>query len=176
MNLTYLRTTRALLAALAAILMAGCSGSSDNVQLSGPDPTTLSLTASTPNGLTATLAQDKSTIPVSSGTVTYTLTLTNNGMAAVTVFAPSDAKGGPLPPVTLTVTGSDGGQVYPGAGSNSPPAPGPAQSVTLQPGGFLSETITLPGAFPTIGRYAATATFTTGGAATVAGPLILTAR
>lgn len=176
MNLTYLRTTRALLAALAAILMAGCSGSSDNVQLSGPDPTTLSLTASTPNGLTATLAQDKSTIPVSSGTVTYTLSLTNMGTAAVTVLAPSDTKGGPLPPVTLTVTGSDGeGQVYPNA-SNGTPVPGPQQTVTLQPGGFLSETITLPGAFPTIGRYAATATFTTGGAATVAGPLTLTAR
>ena len=170
--MTSFRPIGLLCAGLAAMLLgAGCSGSSssDSALLNGSDPTTLSLTAQTPNGLTATLAQDNSTIPVTTGTVNYVLTLTNNSPSAVTVAHPDDAKGNPLPPVTFTLVDASGSTVY------QLPSSGTLTSLVLQPKGYLSETLTLPGALRVIGRYQATAVFTTDGTTTV-GPLTITAR
>lgn len=154
----------------------GCGGgSADNVSLPGPDPTTLSLSAPTPEGLTAALSQDKSTIAVTKGTVTYTLTLTNSAQGPIAVSVPQDSAGSPLPPVSLTVKSTAGDTIYP-ALLGLPVKGGNTETLTLQPGDFVQQTLQLSNAFPVISRYNATATFTTAGGQTVVGPLVLTAR
>lgn len=164
-------------------LLAGCGGGGGSSNggggdrpLPGPDPTTLSLSATTADGLAVSLAQDRATIPVNSGVV-YTLSLTNNNSTAVTIQAPTQpGSNQPLIPVDLTIVDSVGKEVYPDGLSNAPTKhTGPAVSLTLQPGQFLSETVSLSSIFPQRDRYQATATFHTG-VTTAVGPLVLTAR
>jgi len=170
------RTLWALPALLILILTAGCGGSSDTITLPGPDPGTLALSAPTPEGLTAALMQDKSTIPVTRGTVNYTLTLTNGTQNPVAVSVPQDSAGNPLPPVSLSIKSSAGAPIYPTSAAAPPATGGGAQTLTLQPGDFVQQTLQVTNLFQVIGRYNATATFTTAGGQTLVGPLTLTAR
>jgi len=170
------QTLRALPFLIALLLTAGCGGSSDNVPLPGPDPTTLSLSTPTPDGLTAALMQDKAVIAVTTGTVNYTMTLTNTSQSPVAVSVPQDSMGNPLPPVSLSVKSSAGEPVYPATAGSGPVKGGTQQTLTLQPGDFVQQTLQLSNAFRVIGRYQATATFTTNAGPTIVGPLTLTAR
>lgn len=169
------QTLRALLFLLAPLLTTGCGGSSDNVPLPGPDPATLSLSALTPEKLTAALMQDKSTVAVTTGTVNYTLSLTNSTQSPIAVLVPTDGAGSPLPPVSLVIQSSAGEPVYPTT-PGPPTKGGTAQTLTLQPGDFLQQTLQLTNVFRVVSRYNATATFTTNGKQTIVGPLVLTAR
>ncbi len=170
------RTWGALPALLALLAAAGCGGSSDNITLPGPDPATLSLSAPTAEGLTAALRQDKSTIAVTTGTVNYTLTLTNSTQNAVAVSVPQDSGGSPLPPVLLSIKDSAGDVLYPNPAIDAPVKGGGSQTLTLQPGDFVQQTLQITNLFRVIGRYQATAVFTTNGGQAVVGPLVLTAR
>lgn len=162
---------------LVLTLTAGCGGGGGGgVSLPGPDPTALSVSAPTAEGLTATLTQDKSTIAVMRGTVNYAMTLTNSSQSPVAVSVPQDDKGSPLPPVSLRITDSAGGAVYPRAGLGAPVGGGATQTLTLQPGDFVQQTLQVTNLFQVIGRCQATATFTTSGKQTTVGPLTLTAR
>lgn len=173
---------------LALLLFSGCGGGGSNGgsggggntggggngggTLPGPDPTALSVSGTTPGGLTVSLAQDRATVPTG-GTVTYTLALNNttaNPVDIQTVVQPGD--GLPLVPATLQVVNTAGAVVYP---FGTTPAQ-PKSTVTLQPGQYVNETLTLSNLFRAQDRYRATATFTIGGATTVIGPLVLTAR
>lgn len=167
---------------LALLLLGGCGGGGGGSTggnggggggtLTGPDPTALAVSGTTPGGLAVSLAQDRATVPTGS-TVTYTLTLNNttpNPVDIQTVVQPGD--GLPLVPATLQVVNTAGAIVYP----FTTPAPQPTSRVTLQPGQFLTETLTLSNVFRAQDRYRATATFTVGGATTAVGPLVLTAR
>lgn len=160
---------------LVLMLTAGCGGGGA-VSLPGPDPTTLALSAPTPKGLTAALRQDKSTITVTKGTVNYTLILTNGTQNPVAVAMPQDSGGSPLPPVALFIKSSAGEVVYPSPATGAPVPGGGSQTLTLQPGDFVQQTLQLTNLFQVIGRYNATATFTTGSGQTTVGPLVLTAR
>ena len=60
-------------ASVAMPLLAGCGGGSSTTL---PDPQPRSVSAALPDGLTATLAEDRSVVAVG-GVVTYTMTLTN---------------------------------------------------------------------------------------------------
>ncbi len=170
------QTLRALLFLLAPLLTTGCGGSSDNVPLPGPDPATLSLSALTPEKLTAALMQDKSTVAVTTGTVNYTLSLTNSTQSPIVVLVPTDGAGSPLPPVSLVIKSSTGDTIYPTTAIGAPVQSGTMQTLTLQPGDFVQQTLQLSNAFRVIGRYQATATFTTNTGPTLVDPLILTAR
>lgn len=161
---------------LVLMLTAGCGGGGGAVSLPGPDPTTLALSAPTPKGLTAALRQDKSTITVTMGTVNYTLTLTNSTQNAVAVTVPQDSGGSPLPPVLLSIKDSAGDVLYPSPATGAPVPGGGSQTLILQPGDFVQQTLQITNLFRVIGRYQATAIFTTNGGQTVVGPLVLTAR
>lgn len=175
-TLTRTRQTFRTLLLLLLPYVAGCGGgSTDNVSLPGPDPAALAVSAPTPEGLTAALSQDKSTIPVSKGTVTYTMTLTNTAQSPVAVSVPQDSAGNPLPPVALLVQSTAGDTIYP-ASLGSPANGSAMQTLTLQPGDFVQQTLQLTNAFRVISRYHATAAFTTNSRQTVVGPLVLTAR
>jgi uncharacterized repeat protein (TIGR01451 family) len=158
-----------------SVLLAGCGGgggssNSGGGGLTGPDPTTLALSATTPDGLMATLSQPQATVKVGS-TVTYTVTLTNAGSTPVSIQTGDQAgTDQPLVPVSFTVTDSAGKSVY------TNPAPAASQTVTLQPTQYLTETLTLTNVFQHTDRYSATATFQTGSSPTTLGPLVLTAR
>jgi hypothetical protein len=163
---------------LFSVFLAGCGGGGSGTSsgggggsaISGPDPTTLSISGATPEGLAVSLAQDHSTIAVN-GTVVYTETISNPTTQPVS-FQSSDQAGTtePLVPASLTVVNSSGASVY------SNPAPAQAVMVTLQPGDYFTETLTLSNTFQAQGRYSATATFETGATPTALGLLVLTAR
>lgn len=163
----------------ALLLLGGCGGGGGNNTggngggtLTGPDPTALSVSGTTPGGLAVTLAQDRATVATGS-TVAYTLTLNNttpNPVAIQTVVQSGD--GLPLVPATLQIVNTAGAVVYP----FSTPTQQPTSTVTLQPGQYLTETLTLSNLFRTQDRYRATATFTVGPSTTSIGPLVLTAR
>ncbi len=161
-------------ALLGLLLLTGCSGSSISPTspgggggLTGPDPTALSVSATTAGGLTATLAQDHATI-ATNGTVTYTLTLTNGTQTAVTVQA-AQLNGQAAPPAAFQLADGSGHVLY----ATQPTATSP---LTLQPGALVSETLTLTGYLQTEARYTATATLTVAGTSTSVGPLVITAR
>ncbi len=167
----------------ALLLFCGCGGGGSSTggknnggngggALPGPDPTALAVSGVTPGGLTVSLAQDRATVPTG-GTVTYTLTLNNttpNPVEIDTVVQPGS--GLPLVPATLRVVNTAGTVVYP---FGAPPAQTTSR-VTLQPGQYVNETLTLSNLFRAQDRYRATATFTVSGVTTALGPLVLTAR
>ncbi len=149
----------------------GGNGSSDpNGGLVGPDPTSLSLSGTTPDGLTVTLAQSKSTI-ATGGSLVYTYTITNSTPSPISVQT-SDQTGtsSPLVPASIGIVNSAGASVF------TLPAPAAAKTLTLQNGDSYSETLTVTNIFTRVDRYSATATFQTGSAPTSLGPLIVTAR
>jgi hypothetical protein len=167
------------------VACAGCGGGSSHDALSGPDPTARSVSATTPDGLTATLAQATATVPVASQVV-YTLSLTNNTTAPVTiqeaqyVYSPQTLV---FPGGLARIVDAAGNQVYPAAltlaGSGAPPPPSKQVAVIVQPGQAVSDTVTLPSLFSRQDRYRATATFRTGAdgaTVTSVGPLTITAR
>lgn len=127
--------------ALFVPVLAGCGGSSSSRNTSVPIvPQPRSVTAALANGLTGTLAEDRSAVAVG-GTVTYTMTLTNPTSQPVTYL--SSFGPGMNTPVgaSLTVFGPSGQVVYPlGAVSL---AVGIGPPVTLAPGQSVTATETV---------------------------------
>ena len=160
-----------LLGSAAIPLLAGCGGGGGGGgggTTPPPPNTSISVTTTgNPSGLTATLSENSATVAVG-GSITYTLTLTNNTSATVTINAVSPTT--TQPAAGLIVRNSAGALVY-------APLPGfPAlDSATLAPGKSLSSTQTVS-AFGAAGIYGATATFTDTSPATTVGPLVVTAQ
>ena len=152
-------------------LLAGCGGGGGGSDSGGgttPPPPNTSITVTVPsNGLKATLSENSSTVAVG-GSITYTLTLTNNTGSAVTINATSTAP--TQPAASLIVKDAAGNLVY-------TPLPGvPAlYTVTLPSGKSLTSTQSVS-AFATRGVYSASATFSDTNPATSVGPLTVTAQ
>lgn len=153
-------TIRALLGVMAFVtvpILAGCGGSSTSL----PDPQPPFVSAALPDGLTATLAEDRSSIAVG-GVVTYTLALTNDTAQPIT-YRPVIS--GPAPsgnvPATLLVKDAGGGTVFPAGALPQFVAIGP--STTLAPGQSVSGTLAVggndQGRYSASGRYNASAAF-----------------
>jgi len=173
-----------LLGLLALPLLAGCGGgggggSSSPTPIPTPNPpsppvptppptTALSTSVITLTGLTATLAENSSTVGVN-GTVTYTETLTNSTAAAI----PVHSNGLNIPSAVLKIFAPNG------AVSFAPvPGPAPLGNGSLAPGQSLTTTVTASG-FTTAGTYSATTVFsddTTAVLGTSVGPLTVTAQ
>ncbi len=158
------RSTQAFLCAAGVLLapgMAGCGGGGGTTS-TNPTPQPHSVSAVLPNGLTATVTQDGATVPVG-GVFTYTLSLTNATAQPIT-FQPERTIGFSVGVGDeLTVKNATGGQTYP-AGEYSQELT-PTASVTLAPGKSVSasEAVGLynsRGAFPAVGQYFTTVTFT----------------
>ena len=187
MKILFPRWTCLILLLACAFLFAGCSGGSGGS--SGPS----SLSAPTPSGMTASLAQDRSSVAMG-GTVHYTLTLTNGTSAPITVQefqGPYDAK--PRFPGYLDINNASGITLYtttqpyylspnaPSIAVVNPPAPtGQNVAVTVAVGQTLSVSYDVS-AFADSGRYSAIAVFAPGGiedvnsVRTSVGPLNVTA-
>ena len=163
----YLKKARAgacLLGLLTLCLLAGCGGGggggSSPTPVPTPNPpsppvptppptTALSTSVITPTGLTATLAENSSTVSVG-GTETYTLTLTNSTAAAI----PVHSNGINTPAAGLIVRNASGAVSY-----DPVPGPAPVLDGTLAPGQSLTTTVTVNSGFTAAGTYTATATF-----------------
>lgn len=159
------RSTKAWLGVAGVLVvpgLAGCGGSS-TATATTPTPQPRSVSAALPNGLTATVTEDKFTVPVG-GTVTYTLTLANKTAEPIT-FQPVRRSAAPSVGVgdTLTVKDAGGGTAFPQGAFAQVLEWGPSE--TLAPGQSLSGTLTVGGSnnnlgqFSTAGRYSASATF-----------------
>lgn len=153
-------------------LLAGCGGGGGGGSDSGggggtPLPTTSVSAIASPSGLKATLSESSSTV-AAGGSITYTLTLTNNTGSAVTINATSNAP--TQPAAGLIIKDASGNLVY-------TPLPGfPAlDTVTLPSGSSLTSTQSVS-AFATRGIYSATATFSDTTPPTSVGPLTVTAQ
>jgi len=155
-------TIRALLgvtAFLGAPLLAGCGGSSSTAPT---DPQPRAVSAALPDGLTATLAEDRSNVSVG-GVVTYTMTLANATGQPIT-YRPVIS--GPAPsgnvPAALVVRDAGGGTVFPVGAMPLFISIGP--STTLTPGQSVSGTLAVgdsdQGRYSAGGRYNARAAFT----------------
>lgn len=119
------------------------------------------MSAALPDGLTATLAEDKSTVAVG-GVVTYTLSLANNTAQPISyhpVIGGATPSGGV--PAALVVRDAGGGTAFPvGAlpqfifiGPNTTLAPGQSVAGTLAVGGNDE------GRYSAAGQYSASASF-----------------
>jgi len=128
----------------------------------GPAPAVTSVSIVEPNGLTASLSENTSSISVG-GSVIYTLTLTNTTAAAVSIHYSSSTP--TAPPAGLVVRDPSGNQV-PG----SVPGPPPLDNTTLAPGQTLTSIQTVSG-YTLSGTYNATATFTDGATFATLAPL-----
>lgn len=149
--------------ALAATGLTGCGGGGGGSTIqTAPAPQPHSLSASLPNGLTATVAADRATVPVQ-GVVTYTLTLTNSTAQPITFQ--------PMRPAAFSVDVGDVLTVRNAAGTLTYPLGEydhgltTVASVTLAPGKSLSATegvgiYNTGGTFPAVGRYYTSVTFT----------------
>ena len=126
----------------------------------------LSAFVTEPNGLTATLAEDKNTV-AAGGTVTYTLTLTNKTAAPVSISYSASAPG--QPPATLVVRNAAGSALFLPA-----PGPPPIDTIALAPGQSLSSAQTVS-SFGATGVYSASATYADSAVTTV-GPLTVTVQ
>lgn len=146
--------------------LAGCGGGgSSTTPITPVVPLPHSVSAALPNGLTATVAEDQTNISVG-GTVTYTMTLTNNTAQPIT-FQPIQRDTRPSAGVgdALTIgepTGGEGGILtFPLGAFTQVIAVGP--SSTLAPGKSVSGTVLVgpngPGGFPNIGDYVARVSF-----------------
>jgi uncharacterized repeat protein (TIGR01451 family) len=140
--------------------LAECGGSSSST----PNPAPMARSISNPmsNGLTATLAADRSIVAVG-GAVMYTLTLTNNTTLPIT-FAPIRMDTNPWGGVgdTLTATDAAGNVAFPIGGflevvtyrANTTLSPGQSASGTLIVGADKSL-----GQFSAAGKYIASVKF-----------------
>lgn len=149
---------------LAISLLAGCGGSSSNSSSSPAIPTALTASSVASNGLTGTLSQSAVTAPIS-GTVQYTLTLTNTTSQTVVIPTVSFGNHPPRVPGSLTVIDSSNNLIYPpclgggdcmGLGTTAV-----SVDVTLQPGQAFSEVVPVTG-FKTKGLCTATVGIETG--------------
>lgn len=164
--------------------LAGCGGNSSTTA-NAPTPSPRSVSAAVPDGLTATLAEDTSSISVG-GTITYTLTLANNTAQPI-IYQPIIA-GGTLSrtvPASLIVTDSHGSLIFPVGAVAQFISIGP--STTLVPGQSVSGTVAVGGSstgqFSAAGQYSASATFaiqtgpdSASQTATAVGPLLAEAH
>jgi len=165
------------LVCLACLAASGCGGGSSNGP-SGPDPTAVSVSAVTARDLTATLAQERATVPPDT-TVVYTLTLTNNTAAPVT-FKIQQFAGSPPVLGSFQVLDDKGNVARPGYPFDGT---SPLIEITLTPGqSLLQRQVELPYNENAPqwthfrGRYQAFATFTVDGTNTRVGPLSVTIR
>ncbi len=154
----------ALLAAISAVLavpiLAGCGGGGDS-STAPTDPQPHSVSAALPDGLTATLAEDRSSVSVG-GTVTYTMTLANATGQPIT-YRP--VIGGAAPsgnvPAALVVKDPSGRTAFPVGVMPQFISVGP--STTLAPGQSVSGTLAVGGSdqgrYSAAGRYNASASF-----------------
>ena len=167
------------LAALLAVPgLTGCGGGGGS-STTTMVPQSRAVSAALPDGLTATLAEDRSTVAVG-GVVTYTLTLANNTAQRVTYHP---VFGGTAPsgvPAALVVKDAGGNTAFPVGVMPNFIAIGP--STTLAPGQSVSGTLAVggddEGHYSAAGQYSASASFTvqtgadsTSQVATAVGPL-----
>jgi hypothetical protein len=134
--------------------------------LCGADPTTLTATATTPKGLTATLTQSVYSVETNSpaDTDTYSMTLQNNTNAGITITVTLDTSNNIIFPGNVvvresvsTVAGSPPavvGNLIPPNGTTGPF--GTPEQYTLQPGASLQATMSPSFAPPHVGRFLAT--------------------
>ena len=144
--------------------LAGCGGSSSPNTAAPLTPRSLS--AALPNGLTATLTEDRSTVSVG-GTVTYTATLTNSTAQPVTYQPVLSGSGLAGVPAALSVSDPSGQIVYPLGPIAQFVGIGP--SVTLAPGQSVSapqavtttriDGLTVTEGYAAAGKYTASAVF-----------------
>lgn len=168
---------------LAVPFLAGCGGGGSSVTTPIiPIPTALTASAVASNGLTGTMSQSATTVPVG-GSVQYTLTLTNTTSQPVVIRTFSVAGQAPMIQVGLEVKDPMGSLIYPGpnVGGNGDEI-GPIKEVdaTLQPGQAMSNTVQVSG-FKAKGLYTASAGFVAGagsasGITAAAGPLTVLAQ
>ena len=148
-------------ALLAVPILAGCGGSSGTTAMS-PVLTPRAVSAALPDGLTATLAEDRATVAVG-GVVTYTVTLANTTAQPITYHP---VIGGVTPsggvPATLVVKDAGGGTAFPVGPMPAIIFIGP--STTLGPGQSVSGTLAVGGSdegrYSAAGQYSASAFFT----------------
>lgn len=148
------------LGALALPGLVGCGGGgSSTTPITPVVPLPHSVSAALPNGLTATVAEDRTSVPVG-GVVTYTMTLTNNTAQPITFqpvqkdTRPSAGVGDAL--MVVEVAGGEGGLVtFPTGGFAQVITTGPSNS--LAPGKSVSGTVLVgpsgPGGFAADGSY-----------------------
>ncbi len=151
--------TKALLCAAGSLvpILAGCGGSSSS-GTNAPVLTPRSVSATLSDGLTATLTEDRSTVPVG-GTVTYTVTLTNRTTQPVTYQPVIGGVSIPNAPAALVVADPQGNEAFPVGAIPNYVSIGP--SVTLAPGQSVSGAQVVgnssEGSYSTAGQYTATA-------------------
>jgi len=172
-----LRKLSFLFLCLACLAASGCGSSSSNGP-SGPDPTALSVSAMTADGLTATLAQEQATVPPDTPVV-FTVTLANKTAAPITFKIP-EFVGSPTPLAFLQVFDNKGNVARPGFPFDETV---PTIEMTLAPGQSLlrrqyelAYNETAPQWTHFQGRYQTFATFTVDGNDTRIGPLAVTIR
>lgn len=157
----------------AAVLLTGCGGGGSQ-GLGGLDPTELSRSGVTADGLTASISQPVFTIRTNRD-VTYTLTLTNTTTQPYTFLSPTgspDVK--PIPVYDLSIKDAAGSTVPPFQGV-TPAIVRESFPVTLQPGESAVTTAVVNN-YTSPGRYSVTATFhtgTSGDILTPIGPLVI---
>ncbi|MDQ2739934.1 MAG: hypothetical protein M3Y35_15225 [Actinomycetota bacterium] len=144
--------------------LAGCGGGggSSAIPVGPAGPLPRSVSVPLPNGLTATVTEDRTSVALG-GVVTYTMTLTNNTAQPIT-FETFRRDGSPTGGVgdSLTVKDAGGGTAFPQGGFAQVLEFGP--STTLAPGQSASGALTVGGnkdlgQFSTTGRYSASVTF-----------------
>ena len=146
---------------LLPLLLAGCGGggggSSARPPVSAPVSSPQLVSAATPSGLTATLAEDKSAIRVGDS-VNFTVTLTNNTGQPIT-YSPLMGCGNPVVsgvPLTIAIQASANKAVSsPADTSGGCGAIGFGPSYTVEPGKSLSAQVSLGSAFSAPGQYQA---------------------
>ena len=161
------RNTRVFAALLFLPCLAGCGGggSGQSTAFVGPDPTALSVSATTPNGLTAMLTQDKAATSTGAP-LGYTLTLSNQTSQAESVeaFGGLNSQGQydlskVQPDAYFKITDAADKTVYPIPStslSNAVEVPIP---IILPAGQTISEKVSIAGGLSPSGRYQASATF-----------------
>lgn len=139
--------------------LAGCGGGATPTAPAAPRP----VSASVPNGLTATVTEDRATVPVG-GTVIYTLTLTNPTAQPITFLPVRSTDSYPTGGVgdALVLTDAAGKPAF--ALGAFAAVVGYGQLTTLAPGKSVSGTLSVGGdkalgGFPAAGRYSARVTF-----------------
>lgn len=170
--------------AAALPLLAGCGGGGGGSApcnanavdaLCGADPTTTSVSKTTPEGLTATLAESSYTTTASTGQVLFTMTLTNTTASAVDVVTFPDGTGQPVAPAGLSTIDNGGSTVYTYPSDGTPPTP---VEKILQPGESLVTSVPQGAGFAPShkGRFQTTAVFSFNGHNTSVGPLTVSAH
>jgi hypothetical protein len=144
----------------------GTTGTTGTGTGGGSTPNSVSVVE--PDGLTASFSENTNAISVG-GSVTYTLTLTNNTSATVLTNAVSETP--TIPPAVLTLRDPSNNLVQ----GSVPPPPAIYAGVPLAPGQSLTQTQSVSG-FTAQGTYKATAVFDDGPTGITIGPLVVTVQ